>query len=73
VQELRDHEVREVVVDRLSDEHDAVVEEPRVDVEGALATRGLLQDHRDERAVGTADLHVGSPVRLFAILQPFGC
>src|SRR3954471_1577939 len=55
VQELRDDDVRDLVVDRGADHHDAVVEQPRVDVERALAARGLLDHHSDERAhAGTA-------------------
>jgi hypothetical protein len=57
MEQLRHHEVRQVVVDGLADEDDAVVEEPGEDVERAFPPRGLLEDHRDERALYTADLH----------------
>jgi hypothetical protein len=49
VQQLRDHEVGHLVVDRRADEDDALVEQARVDVEGALAARVLLDDHRNHR------------------------
>ena len=48
VQELRDDQVGDVVVDLRAEEHDAVVEQTRVDVEAALASAGLLDDDRDE-------------------------
>jgi hypothetical protein len=48
VQELRDDEVRDLVVDRLAEEDDPLVEQPAVDVERALAAPVLLDDHRDE-------------------------
>jgi len=44
VKELRVDEVRNLVVDGRADEDDAFVEQPRVDVEGALAAARLL-DH----------------------------
>ncbi len=50
MQELRDDQVRDLVVDRRAEKHDAFGEQPRVDVEGALAARGLLDHHRDQRA-----------------------
>ena len=48
VQQLRDDEVRDLVVDRLAEEDDALVEQAAVDVERALAASVLLDDHRDE-------------------------
>src|SRR3712207_8505582 len=45
---LGDDEVRDLVVDRRAEEDDPLVEQPRVDVERALATAVLLDDHRDE-------------------------
>ena len=48
VDELGDDQVRDLLVDLAAEEHDAVVEQPRVDVERALAASGLLDDHRDE-------------------------
>ena len=50
MEELRDDEVRDLVVDRRSEEDDALVEQARVDVERALAARGLLDDHRNQGA-----------------------
>jgi hypothetical protein len=58
VDELRHDEVRDLVVDRAADEDDPLVQQARVNVEGALAPRGLLDHHRDQRAVGASDLHV---------------
>jgi hypothetical protein len=49
VQELRVDDVRDLVVDLGAQEHDALVEQPRVDVERALAARVLLDDVGDER------------------------
>ena len=46
---LRDDQVRDVVVDRRAEEDDALVEEPRVDVEEPLASRRLLDDGRDDQ------------------------
>jgi hypothetical protein len=48
VQELRDHEVGDLVVDGLAEEDDPLVEQPRVDVVLALAAGGALDDHGDE-------------------------
>src|SRR5215211_7819463 len=48
VQELRDDEVGDLVVDRRAEEDDPLVEQPRVDVELALATRRALDDHGDQ-------------------------
>src|SRR4029450_362414 len=50
VEELRDDEIRDLIVDRRSEEDDALVEQARVDVERALAARGLLDHHRNQRA-----------------------
>ena len=46
--ELRHHEVRDLVVDRAPDEDDPLVQQARVDVEGTLAARGLLDHHGHE-------------------------
>src|SRR3712207_8331443 len=51
VQELRDDEVGDVVVDRPADEDDALAEQPGVDVERALTARVLLdrsEEHTSE-------------------------
>src|SRR3954465_10312823 len=45
---LGDDEVRDLVVDRGAEEDDPLVEQSRVDVEEALASRGLLDDGRDD-------------------------
>src|ERR1700751_999759 len=46
MQQLRDDEVRDLVVDRRADEHDPLVQQAGVDVERALSARALLDDHR---------------------------
>ena len=48
VQELRDDEVRDLVVDRRAEEDDALVEQARVDVVLALAAGGALDDRGDQ-------------------------
>ena len=50
MEELRDDEVRDLVVDRRAEEDDPLVEQARVDVERALAARGLLDHHRNQGA-----------------------
>jgi hypothetical protein len=52
VQQLRDDEVGDLVVDRAAEEDDALVEQARVDVELALTACGALDDHRDKRHGG---------------------
>ena len=46
-------ERRHVVLDRPGDEDDALLQQPRIDVVGALAAVGLLDDHRHEQ------VHIG--------------
>jgi uncharacterized protein YndB with AHSA1/START domain len=46
VQQLGDDQVGEVLADRLAQEDDALGQQAAVDVEGALAASGLLDDHR---------------------------
>src|SRR6476619_8035818 len=50
MQKLRDDQVRDLVVDGGPEEYDALGEQARVDVEGALAARRLFNDHGDQRA-----------------------
>src|SRR5215469_7482013 len=47
-EQLRDHQVGDVVVDRAAQEDDALLQQARVDVVGALTARALLDHHRDE-------------------------
>src|SRR5438093_11749256 len=54
MQELGDDQVGDLVVDGRSEEDDALVQQSGVDVERALAARGLLDHHRNQRA------HAGS-------------
>jgi hypothetical protein len=49
VEELGDDQVRDLVVDRRAEKDDALVQEARVDVERALAARGLFDHHRNQR------------------------
>ena len=52
-EQLGDDQVGDVVLDRVAQEDDAVLEEPRVDVEGSLTAGARLDDHGDEhRSVG---------------------
>src|SRR5438045_9103030 len=48
MQELGHDQVGDSVVDRRAQEDDPLLEEPRVDVEGALAAVRLFDDRRDE-------------------------
>jgi hypothetical protein len=50
MEELGDDEVRDLIVDRRAEEDDSLVEQTRVDVERALAARGLLDHHRNQGA-----------------------
>ena len=61
VQELRDNDVRDVVVDSAAQEHDAVVEQSRINVIRALAARRLLDDVRNRISV----LHKCCPFILY--------
>src|SRR5215469_7203269 len=47
-EELRDDEVRDVVVDRCSKEDDVVAQQTAVDVVGAFAPARLLEHHRNK-------------------------
>src|SRR2546426_2941636 len=48
MEELGHDEVCDLVVDRCAEEDDPVLEQARVDVEGALPARVLLDHHRDQ-------------------------
>ena len=67
-QQLRRHQVRDVVVDRGAYENDAVFEQPRIDVVGALATIRLLDDHWDQRI--SFGSHQGLVYPSVTILEP---
>ncbi len=47
-QQLRDDQVRHVVLDRTHDEDHALLQQPRIDVISTFAASGLLDDHGDE-------------------------
>src|SRR5450432_3198487 len=51
-QELRDDDVRDLIVDARAEEDDAVLEEAREDVPAALAPVSLLDDRRDDEVAG---------------------
>ena len=71
---LRDDQVRDVVVDRRPEEDDALVQEPRIDVEEPLASGGLFDDGRDDeirRAVHDAPNCRGSRVSRRSAAFPF--
>jgi hypothetical protein len=50
MEQFGDRQVGDLVVDRCAEEDDSLVQETRVDVEGALAVHGLLDHHRNQRA-----------------------
>ena len=52
-EELRRNQVGDFVCDLRAEKDDAVLEQPRVDVVGALAAAGLL-DHNGDKAHGTS-------------------
>jgi hypothetical protein len=60
VQQLGHDDVRDAVVDRGAQEDDPLLEEPAVDVERALAARGLLDDDRDRVVGRVAEAHGSS-------------
>jgi len=51
-QQLGDDEVRQVVLDDVADEDDPLLQQPRVDVVGALAAAGGFDDHGHEHESG---------------------
>ena len=53
-QHLGDHQVGDAVVDRRPQEDDVLLQEPRVDVVGALPPRGLLDHHGDQYGIAHA-------------------
>ncbi len=55
VDQLGDDEVGDVVVDRRAEEHDAVGEQPRVDVVGPLAAGALLDDGGDQHGASSCN------------------
>ena len=56
MQQLRYDEIGDLIFDRCAQEDDPLVQQPREDVELALAAGGALDDHRDQ-------LHAGAPRR----------
>jgi hypothetical protein len=50
MEQFGDGQVGDLIVDRRAEEDDPLVEETRIDVEGALTVRGLLDHHRNQRA-----------------------
>ena len=62
VQQLGDHQVRHRVVDRRAQEDDALLQEPRVDVERPLAAVRLLDDRGDEVVADRLDLALLTPL-----------
>ena len=48
---LRDHDVRDLVVDRRADEDDAILEETRIDIVTALAAPGLLDNDGNQHGM----------------------
>jgi len=58
MQQLGDDRVRHGVIDLLTEEDDAVVQQAGVDVVAALATRRLLDDIGYERRIGCFQIHM---------------
>ncbi len=54
-QQLRDDQVRHVVLDRADDEYQSLLEQPRIDVIRPLAASRLLDHHRNQ--IECARLH----------------
>src|SRR5205085_11846240 len=52
-EQLRDHEIGNVIVDRLSNEDDAVFEQSRINIVTTLAAAGLFDYHRHEDRLGS--------------------
>src|SRR5437899_13096552 len=47
-EQLRDHQIRNVIVNRRSNKNDAVFEQPRINIVAALAAAGLFDHHRHQ-------------------------
>ena len=47
-EQLRGDQVGDVVVDRMAQKDDPILEQPRIDVVGAFAAARLLDDHRNQ-------------------------
>ena len=62
MQQLGDDQVGDVVGDGGAEEDDPLVQKTRVDVEGTLSARGLLDDHGNEWAHGRDSLATGQTV-----------
>ena len=56
VQQLGGDQVRDLVVDLLAEEHDALAQQARIDVERTLPAPVLLDDHRHDRSHQHFDL-----------------
>jgi len=50
MKQLRSDQVRDLVVHLLTEEHDPLAEQARIDVEGALRASVLLDHHRYDRS-----------------------
>ena len=62
-QQLGDHEIGHVILDRTDNEDDALLQQPRVDVVSAFAAGSLLDDHRHESECPGFHSHVYCPCR----------
>src|SRR4029077_10528092 len=63
VDDLRNDQIRDLVVDRRAEEDDSLAEQAGVDVEAPLAAGTLLDNHRDHRHLKTSS----------DVMQPLGC
>src|SRR5260370_28436809 len=63
-EKLRRNEVRDLVVDLTAEEDDAILQQPRVNVVGALTAPGLLDHEWNEDAHGLRILRAGDAVEI---------
>jgi hypothetical protein len=72
-QQLRDNEVRHVILDRADDKDHALLEEAGVDIIGTLAAGSLLHDHGNQADVTDILRPVGDLVTHLLLLLLSSC
>jgi hypothetical protein len=50
-EELRDHEIGDVIIDARADENDAILEESRINIVAALTATGLFDNDGNEHGM----------------------
>ena len=50
-EQLCDHQIGDIVIDRSSEQNDPVFEQPAVDIEGTFSLAGLFHHHRNQKRV----------------------